>query len=174
MHNARNNNNFYLILRNILTGYTNRFFLEKCLYYYHICTYFVLIDTVLLGKSRKLMDPPRGACLLGDKITPSGQQTHPDRCTQCTCTNSTAVCTRETCSPLDCPVEEQTFSSHNQCCPQCLRTLNKSETCEDNGKIYMVNFYINHPSLISQNHVLQRSGHRIARMKHLKTYKSMS
>lgn len=84
------------------------------------------------------MDPPRGACLLGDKITPSGQKNHPDRCTECTCANSTVVCTRETCPPLDCPVEKQTFSSHNQCCPQCPRTIDKSDTCQENGKIYMV------------------------------------
>ncbi|XP_001942569.2 BMP-binding endothelial regulator protein [Acyrthosiphon pisum] len=90
-----------------------------------------------VGKSRKLMDPPRGACLLGDKITPSGQGTHPDRCTECTCANSTVVCTRETCPPLDCPVEKQTFASHNQCCPQCPRTLDKSETCVENGNVYL-------------------------------------
>jgi len=88
------------------------------------------------------MDPPRGACLLGDKITPSGQGTHPDRCTECTCTNSTVVCNRETCPPLDCPVEKQTFASHNQCCPQCPRTLDKSETCMENGKIYLVSVMI--------------------------------
>lgn len=84
------------------------------------------------------MDPPRGACLLGDKITPSGQETHPDRCTECTCANSTVVCKRETCPPLDCPVEQQTFASHNQCCPQCPRAVDKSDTCKDNGKMYMV------------------------------------
>lgn len=84
------------------------------------------------------MDPPRGACLLGDKITPSGQETHPDRCTECTCANSTVVCKRETCQPLDCPVEKQTFSSHNQCCPQCPRVPDRSDTCQDSGKMYTV------------------------------------
>lgn len=127
--------------------------------------YFVLIVTVFLGKSRKLMDPPRGACLLGDKITPSGQQINPDRCTQCTCANSTVVCTRETCPPLDCPVEKQTFLSHDQCCPRCPRAPNKSETCKDNGKIYMVSVNLNLPS----SHKTVSSvgdGHCVIRMKY--------
>lgn len=77
--------------------------------------------------------------MLGDnKLTPSGQETRPDRCTQCTCTNSTLVCKRETCPPLDCPVEKQEFTSHNQCCPQCPRALDKTDTCDDNGKVYLV------------------------------------
>lgn len=88
------------------------------------------------------MDPPRGACLLGDKITPSGQETSLDRCTECKCTNSTVLCKREICPPLDCPVEKQTYSSHNQCCPQCPRTWDKIETCKDNGKIYVVSCLI--------------------------------
>jgi len=85
------------------------------------------------------MEPPRGACLLGDKITQSGQRTDLDRCTECTCANATMVCKRETCPPLDCPVEKQTFSSHNQCCPQCPRTSSdKSDTCIENGHVYTV------------------------------------
>ncbi|CAI6372010.1 unnamed protein product [Macrosiphum euphorbiae] len=89
------------------------------------------------GKSKTLMDLPRGACLFGEKITESGLLTHPDRCTECTCANSTVVCNRETCPPLDCPVEKQKFASKNQCCPQCPRTLDKNETCMENGKIYL-------------------------------------
>jgi len=85
------------------------------------------------------MEPPRGACLLGDKITQSGQETDLDRCTKCTCSaNATMVCKRDTCPALDCPVEKQTFSSHNQCCPQCPRTSDKGDTCKENGKTYTV------------------------------------
>lgn len=101
------------------------------------------VEKSFAAKSRKLMNPSKGSCLLGDGITKSGQKSRPDRCTECACTNSTVTCQRETCPPLNCPANMQTFTSHDQCCPQCTQVANTDDgSCTQNGTVYKVGIII--------------------------------
>lgn len=95
------------------------------------------------AKSRKLMSLSKGSCLLGDGITKSGQKSRPDRCTECACNNSTVTCQRDTCPPLNCPVNMQSFASHGQCCPQCIQVADTGDnSCTQNGTVYKVGIII--------------------------------
>lgn len=59
----------------------------------------------------------------------------PDRCTNCTCSNGTSICQRNTCPILECSPEYQEMDG---CCPRCITSEVRSE-CIHKGVTYMNN-----------------------------------
>ncbi|XP_046680028.1 BMP-binding endothelial regulator protein isoform X1 [Homalodisca vitripennis] len=70
--------------------------------------------------SRRLIEPPKGSCLLKLGLHQSGKTFQHDDCTKCTCSNGTLHCQRKSCPPLDCP-EEMQVRVPGICCPYCPR-----------------------------------------------------
>ena len=92
--------------------------------------------------SRELMDPPQGKCLLiqeeGMTVQEEGMTVRRDQSTFCSCVNSTSVCRRETCPPLNCPVERQFYAKHDSSCMQCPAEYEKKAICQIGEKVYRV------------------------------------
>ncbi|XKL67678.1 hypothetical protein PGB90_003169 [Kerria lacca] len=85
--------------------------------------------------SRQLISPPKGSCLLGS-VRKAGETVRFDRCTFCSCMNSTSVCRRETCPPLNCPLERQFYPKHESCCPQCPSHYENRTVCQVGDRIF--------------------------------------
>ncbi|XP_067933766.1 BMP-binding endothelial regulator protein-like [Watersipora subatra] len=68
-------------------------------------------------------------CLFKHNIYNDGRTYEVNDCTHCTCQGGTMSCTRRTCPILDCPVEEQVFTSSESCCPVC-KPDSMYEQCE--------------------------------------------
>lgn len=62
---------------------------------------------------------PRKVCVLGDKVYPTGTPFRLDTCTNCTCQDTTAVCDRISCPPLECEPIYQNMTA-GSCCPKCM------------------------------------------------------
>ncbi|KAH8284959.1 hypothetical protein KR054_003066, partial [Drosophila jambulina] len=77
-----------------------------------------------------------GKCFFNNKVYPEKTQFMPDRCTNCTCLNSTAMCQRATCPILECAPEFQEFQ--DGCCPRCAVAEVRSE-CSVKGVTYQNN-----------------------------------
>ncbi|XP_065216311.1 BMP-binding endothelial regulator protein isoform X2 [Planococcus citri] len=86
--------------------------------------------------TRKVFDPPRGNCLLGKSIRLAGKTERQDDCTYCSCVNSTSICRRETCPPIDCPPEKQIYPNDGKCCPRCPSSYENRTICNVGEKIY--------------------------------------
>lgn len=86
--------------------------------------------------SRSLRLPPR-TCILQSYFPREGSGPIVfDKCTNCSCTNGTSICVRETCPILDCGPDQQK-PVPGACCKQCvLDTDYMSSTCSYGGKIY--------------------------------------
>ncbi|XP_075218123.1 crosveinless 2-secreting protein [Lycorma delicatula] len=84
--------------------------------------------------SRRLMEPPKGSCLLGRELHPAGQTFHEDRCTVCSCLNGTSVCHRSVCPVLTCPSDRQIHPPG--CCPHCPLVLPVNTSCTVGGVTY--------------------------------------
>nr|CAD7406722.1 unnamed protein product [Timema cristinae] len=87
--------------------------------------------------SRRLIEPPKGSCMLGSAIHLAGKSYHLDRCTHCICQNGTSVCRRTACPVLECPPEKQ-LSTPGHCCPHCPLRWEKEfkTTCTVGGHTY--------------------------------------
>lgn len=85
--------------------------------------------------SGQYLSPPRGACVLGTILYESGAQFLLDECTHCTCTNTSVICTKETCPVLECANEYQTRYPH-RCCPECSLIEESRASCSYGGKTY--------------------------------------
>ncbi|XP_067632565.1 BMP-binding endothelial regulator protein [Eurosta solidaginis] len=79
--------------------------------------------------------PVTGKCIFNNKVYYDKTQFMPDRCTNCTCSNGTSVCQRNTCPILECSPEYQEMDG---CCPRCITSEVRSE-CIHNGITYMNN-----------------------------------
>ncbi|XP_017477402.1 PREDICTED: BMP-binding endothelial regulator protein [Rhagoletis zephyria] len=79
--------------------------------------------------------PVTGKCIFNNKVYYDKTQFTPDRCTNCTCSNGTSVCQRNTCPVLECSPEYQEMDG---CCPHCITSEVRSE-CIHNGITYMNN-----------------------------------
>ncbi|XP_046485972.1 BMP-binding endothelial regulator protein isoform X1 [Neodiprion pinetum] len=84
---------------------------------------------------RGFLEPPRGACMLGTRVYPSGTPISPDHCTRCSCMNGTVMCTKETCPVLDCAPEQQK-TQQGRCCPQCPIFEDFHSSCSYGGRTY--------------------------------------
>lgn len=120
---------------------------ENCYYhnFYEIYNFFFFFvkfycfncDQIDFSGSRRLMEPPKGSCLLGRELHPAGQTFHEDRCTVCSCLNGTSVCRRSVCPVLTCPSDRQ-IHLPGRCCPQCPLVLPVNTSCIVGGKSYKV------------------------------------
>ncbi|XP_011502564.1 PREDICTED: BMP-binding endothelial regulator protein-like [Ceratosolen solmsi marchali] len=66
----------------------------------------------------KLMDPPKGACLLGTVIYQSGTYFNLSNCVYCNCKDSTIYCQKKSCPIMKCKREYQEILP-GRCCAQC-------------------------------------------------------
>ncbi|XP_050305297.1 BMP-binding endothelial regulator protein-like [Anthonomus grandis grandis] len=77
------------------------------------------------------------ACPIQTSFFWDGQSWKLDKCTECSCINSTSVCTRVSCPILDCAPElQKSFPGH--CCPICTkpRVEEMITHCELDGRVY--------------------------------------
>jgi len=79
---------------------------------------------------------PRGMCLLGNKIYRDKATFRLDACTNCTCDDTTSVCDRVVCPPLDCDRTHQ-ISVPGSCCLKCMEPVHSSH-CSWNRQTYQV------------------------------------
>lgn len=84
---------------------------------------------------RRFYQLPKGGCMLGQTIYPSGAHFNVDQCTRCSCKNGTVICSKETCPVLECPREVQT-TSPGRCCPQCTFPEQFNPACTYGGRTY--------------------------------------
>ncbi len=62
-----------------------------------------------------------------------------DQCTFCSCMNSTSVCRRDTCPPLNCPIAKQFYPTNDSCCLQCPTHYENNRTvCQVGDRIFRV------------------------------------
>ncbi|XP_020711309.2 BMP-binding endothelial regulator protein [Athalia rosae] len=85
--------------------------------------------------NRRFLSPPKGACMLGQAIYPSGAHFTLDQCSKCSCYNGTIICTKETCPVLECALEYQT-THPGRCCPQCTQIEAIRASCSYGGRTY--------------------------------------
>ncbi|XP_049307049.1 BMP-binding endothelial regulator protein [Bactrocera dorsalis] len=79
--------------------------------------------------------PVYGKCIFNNKVYYDKTQFMPDRCTNCTCSNGTSICLRNTCPILECSPEYQEMDG---CCPRCITSEVRNE-CIHKGVTYMNN-----------------------------------
>jgi len=86
---------------------------------------------------------PRTVCLLGEKVYPTGTTFRLDTCTNCTCMDTTAICDRLSCPPLECEPVHQVMTQ-GSCCPKCAEPENllPKAQCSFNDAIYKVNYFV--------------------------------
>lgn len=97
---------------------------------------------LLYAGSRRLIEPPKGNCLLKLGLHHSGKSFQQDDCTICTCNNGTLHCQRKTCPPMDCSEDQQVRVS-GVCCPYCPRKPLPAKgelytSCRVGGRTYQV------------------------------------
>lgn len=73
-----------------------------------------------------------GKCIFGNKMYMDKVQFMPDRCTNCTCSNGTTICERQTCPILEC---SQMYQEMDGCCPRCVSAEVGTE-CMYNDIVY--------------------------------------
>lgn len=83
----------------------------------------------------RFFSPPKGACMLGKDLHPSGAYFIVDHCTRCSCTNGTIICSKETCPVLKCAREYQT-TLPGRCCPKCELIEEIQASCTYGGQTY--------------------------------------
>lgn len=76
-----------------------------------------------------------GKCLLGTQILKESDRTQYDDCTHCRCNDSTSICSRPSCPPLDCWPEYQ-VKGPGECCAKCKAPEQSKAVCMANGKVY--------------------------------------
>ncbi|XP_055839337.1 BMP-binding endothelial regulator protein [Episyrphus balteatus] len=76
----------------------------------------------------------QGKCIFNQKVYTDKKHFIPDRCSNCTCSDGTSICRRETCPILECSPEYQEMDSDG-CCPRCMTSELRSE-CNYNGTTY--------------------------------------
>ncbi|KAG8182111.1 hypothetical protein JTE90_018382 [Oedothorax gibbosus] len=88
--------------------------------------------------NRKVHDM-NGKCLIGMQIYQKGDNFQKDLCTLCTCNahhnDSTIVCHRQSCPPLQCRPEHRVRDG-KECCPRCRDPEEKKAVCVVNGKMH--------------------------------------
>lgn len=93
--------------------------------------------------TRSLM-PIKKICVVGTHTYKTNEKFDLDHCTQCLCTNETAVCRRVSCPVLKCDVKQQKMRP-DDCCPYCETSeiMELQTTCAVGGKIYQASIIIN-------------------------------
>ncbi|KAG1651570.1 BMP-binding endothelial regulator protein [Nymphon striatum] len=73
-------------------------------------------------------------CLVDKTLYVNGEEGKLDKCTKCTCQNSTMVCEKKTCPTISCsPLLIKT--SEDGCCLECIPQKNKEKQCVSSGVI---------------------------------------
>ncbi|CAH0554381.1 unnamed protein product [Brassicogethes aeneus] len=75
------------------------------------------------------------SCLIQSFFYKQGESLYVDKCTNCTCSNETSICTRNACPILDCTPDMQRPIS-GSCCKQCKVPEEVRTQCFYNGKSY--------------------------------------
>jgi hypothetical protein len=79
-------------------------------------------------------------CIIGKEYHGHRSAFRVDPCTDCTCLNGTAVCTRHTCPVLTCGTRALP-PQPGKCCPECPQVEEAKAACIVAGKTYQVCFY---------------------------------
>ncbi|XP_049866631.1 BMP-binding endothelial regulator protein-like [Pectinophora gossypiella] len=86
----------------------------------------------ILPLSGIMMSKP---CIIGKDYHAHGSPFRVDPCTDCTCLNGTAVCTRHTCPVLTCGARALP-PAPGKCCPECPQVEEAKAACVIGGKTY--------------------------------------
>lgn len=91
-----------------------------------------------LTGARELLAPPGKSCLLGTSVQKAGATVKYDKDTYCLCMNSTSICARDTCPPLNCPRDRQHYPTSDSRCPQCQSFYENRTMCFVGDKVFRV------------------------------------
>ncbi|KAK7602496.1 hypothetical protein V9T40_008085 [Parthenolecanium corni] len=86
--------------------------------------------------ARELLPPPGKSCLLGTSVQKAGATVKYDKDTYCLCMNSTSICARDTCPPLNCPKDRQHYPTSDSRCPQCQSFYENRTVCFVGDKVF--------------------------------------
>lgn len=64
-----------------------------------------------------------------------------DKDTYCLCMNSTSICARDTCPPLNCPKDRQHYPTSDSRCPQCQSFYENRTVCFVGDKVFRVRIF---------------------------------